>query len=260
MHCRQRAHFLLAQRLQAVALLPLLYLPIVQVFALRTRLHVCRTGKVAEVFVYKDFSRAKVDSASAGDIVAMSGAPRQFCKRCVGANARNIIAICWLCLSCASFSWRLVLQMCSPRSTAQAGATTMSSQLLNAAVLASQPQHLCKFGRHQRLPLSFWRSDCHKQFTANAATLESRTKACFAGLSDASIGDTVCAAQTRLPLPTIKVEEPTVRMSFLINTSPFAGRDGKYVTTRNIKDRLNRELERNLALKVRHMSHFCATL
>jgi hypothetical protein len=71
-----------------------------------------------------------------------------------------------------------------------------------------------------------------------------------AGLANASIGDTVCAASMRIPLPTIKVEEPTVSMSFLINTSPFAGREGKYVTTRNIKDRLDRELERNLALKV----------
>ena len=48
----------------------------------------------------------------------------------------------------------------------------------------------------------------------------------------------------------LQVEEPTVRMTFLVNTSPFAGREGKYVTTRNIKDRLERELERNLALRV----------
>jgi GTP-binding protein len=71
-----------------------------------------------------------------------------------------------------------------------------------------------------------------------------------AGLPTASIGDTVCTENTRLPLPTITVEEPTVSMSFLINTSPFAGREGTYVTTRNIRDRLARELERNLALKV----------
>ena len=61
----------------------------------------------------------------------------------------------------------------------------------------------------------------------------------------------MCPANVRNPLPTITVEEPTVSMSFLINTSPFAGREGKYVTTRNIKDRLARELERNLALKAR---------
>lgn len=72
----------------------------------------------------------------------------------------------------------------------------------------------------------------------------------FAGLGDASIGDTVCQAGQPNPLPTILVEEPTVSMSFLLNTSPFAGQEGKFVTTRNIKERLDRELERNLALKV----------
>merc|ERR1712070_1325988 len=52
------------------------------------------------------------------------------------------------------------------------------------------------------------------------------------------------------PLPTIKVEEPTVKVVFAVNTSEFAGQEGKFVTSRNIKDRLDRELERNLALKV----------
>ena len=47
-----------------------------------------------------------------------------------------------------------------------------------------------------------------------------------------------------------QVEKPTVRMTFMVNTSAFAGREGKYVTSRNIKDRLDRELERNLALRV----------
>ena len=57
-------------------------------------------------------------------------------------------------------------------------------------------------------------------------------------------------AQALVFPPCPQVEEPTVRMTFAINTSPFAGREGKYVTSRNIKERLDRELERNLAMRV----------
>ncbi|GMH38721.1 hypothetical protein BSKO_06605 [Bryopsis sp. KO-2023] len=70
------------------------------------------------------------------------------------------------------------------------------------------------------------------------------------GIPDVKIGDTIVDPENPLPLPTISVEEPTVTMTFLVNTSPFAGKEGKYVTSRNIKDRLDRELERNLALRV----------
>ena len=68
-----------------------------------------------------------------------------------------------------------------------------------------------------------------------------------AGLDDVMIGETIMADGAE-PLPTITVEEPTVRMTFSVNGSPFAGKEGKFVTSRNIKDRLDRELERNLAL------------
>ncbi|KAF5938239.1 hypothetical protein HYC85_025745 [Camellia sinensis] len=60
----------------------------------------------------------------------------------------------------------------------------------------------------------------------------------------------VCGIDDIQPLPAIKVEEPTVKMAFSINTSPFVGREGKHVTSRNLRDRLYRELERNLAMKV----------
>ena len=72
----------------------------------------------------------------------------------------------------------------------------------------------------------------------------------FTGLPGVSIGETICDPADVRPLPTIEVEEPTVRMTFSVNTSPFAGQEGKYVTSRNLKDRLERELERNLALRV----------
>ena len=70
------------------------------------------------------------------------------------------------------------------------------------------------------------------------------------GISDIKIGETICAKEFPNPLPTIKVEDPTVSMVFKVNTSPFAGKEGKYVTSRNLKERLDRELERNLALRV----------
>ncbi|XP_031398669.1 putative elongation factor TypA-like SVR3, chloroplastic [Punica granatum] len=70
------------------------------------------------------------------------------------------------------------------------------------------------------------------------------------GIDDIQIGETIADKTSGKPLPAIKVEEPTVKMSFSINTSPFVGREGKYVTSRNLRDRLYRELERNLAMKV----------
>lgn len=72
----------------------------------------------------------------------------------------------------------------------------------------------------------------------------------ISGMSDVLIGETLADKEDGTALPTIKVEEPTVKMSFSVNTSPFAGREGKFVTSRNLRDRLYRELERNLAMKV----------
>ncbi|WP_338972630.1 translational GTPase TypA [Spiroplasma endosymbiont of Panorpa germanica] len=76
----------------------------------------------------------------------------------------------------------------------------------------------------------------------------------IAGLSDVSIGDTICDQNDVRPMPTITIEEPTMSMNILVNTSPFAGRVGKYVTTRNIKERLDKELEVNVGLKVETLS------
>jgi len=71
----------------------------------------------------------------------------------------------------------------------------------------------------------------------------------LAGLDNVMIGETI-VADGAPALPTIEVEEPTVRMAMMVNTSPMAGQEGKFVTSRNLKERLDRELERNLALKV----------
>lgn len=70
------------------------------------------------------------------------------------------------------------------------------------------------------------------------------------GIDDIQIGETIADKTFGKPLPAIRVEEPTVKMAFSINTSPFVGREGKYVTSRNLRDRLYREIERNLAMKV----------
>lgn len=70
------------------------------------------------------------------------------------------------------------------------------------------------------------------------------------GISNISIGETICNENNIKPLEAIKIEEPTLSMNFLINTSPFAGMSGKYVTTRHLKARLEKELEVNVGLKV----------
>ena len=70
------------------------------------------------------------------------------------------------------------------------------------------------------------------------------------GIEGFEIGDTICDFENPEPLPPIAIDEPTMSMLFTINNSPFFGRDGKFVTSRHLKDRLDRELERNLALRV----------
>jgi GTP-binding protein len=74
--------------------------------------------------------------------------------------------------------------------------------------------------------------------------------AAIVGLPDVEIGDTVSCVETPRALPRLAVDEPTLQMVFAVNTSPLAGRSGKYVTTRHLRDRLMRELERNVALRV----------
>lgn len=73
---------------------------------------------------------------------------------------------------------------------------------------------------------------------------------CFAGLEGINIGDTVCAPACVEPVPFVKISDPTVEMIFSVNDSPFAGKEGKFVTTRHLRDRLYRELLRDVSLRV----------
>ena len=72
----------------------------------------------------------------------------------------------------------------------------------------------------------------------------------FSGMADITIGRTVCAPDHPEPLPFVKISDPTIEMTFSVNDSPFAGREGKYVTSRNLRERLNRELLKDVSLHV----------
>ncbi|MFC1651829.1 translational GTPase TypA [Patescibacteria group bacterium] len=76
----------------------------------------------------------------------------------------------------------------------------------------------------------------------------------IAGIPDIFIGETICENEDQKALPTIKIDEPTISLNFLANGSPFAGRDGKFVTSRQIKERLEKELEVNVGLKINFSS------
>src|SRR5439155_3773247 len=71
-----------------------------------------------------------------------------------------------------------------------------------------------------------------------------------AGVTGITIGETITGIESPAPLPPIVIDEPTIAMQFTVNTSPFAGRDGQYVTSRNLRERLEKELLTNVSLKV----------
>ncbi|MGN0788153.1 MAG: translational GTPase TypA [Candidatus Onthoplasma sp.] len=74
---------------------------------------------------------------------------------------------------------------------------------------------------------------------------------CIAGIPDITIGDTVSATDEMQPIPFVKISEPSVEMTFMVNDSPFAGKEGKFITSRHLKDRLYKEAVRDLSLQVK---------
>jgi GTP-binding protein len=95
-----------------------------------------------------------------------------------------------------------------------------------------------------------------KMFTFKGLQKEESTEvvagdiALVAGLTDIFIGETISDSADAVPLPAIAIDEPTITLNFLVNNSPFAGREGKYVTSRQIRERLEKELEINVGLRV----------
>ena len=95
-----------------------------------------------------------------------------------------------------------------------------------------------------------------KLFTFHGVTREESKEASagdiamIAGIPGIYIGDTICKEPGQEPLPAIKIDEPTIALNFLVNNSPFAGREGKFVTSRQIRERLEKELEVNVGLHV----------
>ena len=81
-------------------------------------------------------------------------------------------------------------------------------------------------------------------------TMEAGDIAAVAGFEEVQIGDTICDPEKRTAMPRIVVEQPTIKITFRVNDSPFAGRAGKWVTSRHVKERLEREAKRNIALRV----------
>ncbi|RAI18803.1 hypothetical protein CH339_23915, partial [Rhodobium orientis] len=70
------------------------------------------------------------------------------------------------------------------------------------------------------------------------------------GMEDINVGETVCPIEHQEALPVLRIDEPTLQMTFAVNNSPFAGREGKYVTARKIEERLEQQLQTDVSLRV----------
>ncbi|MBE5802815.1 MAG: translational GTPase TypA [Clostridiales bacterium] len=123
------------------------------------------------------------------------------------------------------------------RGTLREGSTVVKTNYENEGVI-SQPLRLS----------ALYVFDGLKRVPANEASMGDIVA--MSGIEDLSIGDTVCAPEAPEPLPFVRISEPTVTMTFSVNNSPFAGREGEYVTSRHLRARLFKELQTDVSLRV----------
>ncbi len=123
-------------------------------------------------------------------------------------------------------------------------------RVIRGSLKTGQAVALChKDGTHHNLKIAkLFMYKGLKRVEAESATVGDIIQ--VAGLSELEIGETACATDCIEPLPFVKIDEPTLAMNFMVNNSPFAGRDGKFVTSRNLRDRLFKEVMTNVSLRV----------
>ena len=124
-------------------------------------------------------------------------------------------------------------------------------RIMRGSVKQGEAITVCKYGedgkRSARIVKLLRFSGLGKQEVTEASIGEI---VCVAGIPDINIGDTICANGIADPLPFVNIDEPTIAMTFSVNDSPFAGQDGKFVTSRHLRDRLFKEIETNVAMRV----------
>ena len=122
----------------------------------------------------------------------------------------------------------------------------------NGAIFPGKEVAVCQWGSDEKpykaKITNLYQIEDLRRVPADTATVGDIV--CLSGIENVCIGETLCDPEAVHPLPFVKISEPTVEMTFSVNDSPFAGREGKFVTSRQLRDRLNRELLKDVSLRV----------